>query len=319
MTGRTILVTGGCGFIGSNFLKKIIHSQEFERVINLDVQTYAGNIDNIREFLELPYFVNKKEDIRNRDKIHEIFSDYKPDIVVNFAAESHVDRSIENPSLFIETNIYGTQNLIDSSISSGVKRFVQISTDEVYGDLEENDPPFTELSPINPSSPYSASKASADFLVLAAVRTHGFPALIARCSNNYGKHQHPEKLIPKVIINSFSGKPIPVYGKGRNVRDWIFVDDFCEGISTMLSRGKVGEIYNFGGNCEIRNIDLVRKIINHTNSSEELIKFVEDRPGHDFRYAMNFEKSENDLGWRPKVDFDEGLDNTISWYSSKSR
>lgn len=319
MTGRTILVTGGCGFIGSNFLKKIIRSQEFERVINLDVQTYAGNIDNIREFLELPYFVNKKEDIRNRDKIYEIFSDYKPDIVVNFAAESHVDRSIENPSLFIETNIYGTQNLIDSSISSGVKRFVQISTDEVYGDLEEDDPPFTELSPINPSSPYSASKASADFLVLAAVRTHGFPALIARCSNNYGKHQHPEKLIPKVIMNSLSGKSIPVYGKGRNIRDWIYVDDFCEGIFALLSKGIVGEIYNFGGDCEIRNIDLVKTIINRTGSSEKLIQFVEDRLGHDFRYAMNFGKSENDLGWTPKVDFNKGLGNTIDWYSSKPK
>jgi len=311
---ETILVTGGCGFIGSNFIKYVSQVNSDYKIINVDSLTYSGSRSNVSFIDKNSNYFFANCDIRYKDKLNKVFNKYNPDYVINFAAESHVDRSITNPSIFVETNILGTQNLIDLSIKYEIKKYIQISTDEVYGDLSLSDPPFTETTPLNPSSPYSASKAASDFLVLSARRTFGFPCVITRCSNNYGPHQFPEKLIPVIIKNALNGKKIPIYGHGKNIRDWIHVKDHCEGVWIALLNGKIGEVYNFGGGYEITNIDLARMIIQSMDKSESLIDFVTDRPGHDYRYAIDFSKSKRELGWEPNIDFEEGLRDTISWY-----
>ena len=315
-----ILVTGGCGFIGSNFIRYLYdkNSDSKIEIINVDSLTYAGNLDNLKGISDKKNYFFENCDIRNLKEIDKIFNLFRPEIVVNFAAESHVDRSISNSAIFVETNIGGTNNLINLSLKYKIKKYIQVSTDEVYGDLIDNEPAFIETSEIKPSSPYAASKAAADLLVLSFYRTFNLPAIITRCSNNYGPYQHTEKLIPKVIRNSLDNKKIPIFGDGKNIRDWIYVDDHCSGILSAINNGKFGQIYNFGGNCEIRNIDIVKKILELTNSSNNLINFVEDRLGHDYRYAINSSKANNDLGWSPEVDFDAGISRTIEWYKSNN-
>lgn len=312
----TILVTGGAGFIGSNFIHYLIEKYPDYRIICLDKLTYAGNLKNLENVLNKPNFRFVKGDICDRDLVYKIFEEEKPDIVVNFAAESHVDRSIESPDIFLKTNVLGTQVLLDACRKYGVKRFHQISTDEVYGDLplDRPDMKFSENSPLKPSSPYSASKASADLLVLAYHRTYGVPVTISRCSNNYGPYQFPEKLIPLMIINAIHDRPLPVYGDGRNVRDWIHVKDHCEAVDIILHKGKEGEIYNIGGENERANIEVVKMILKELGKPESLIKFVKDRPGHDRRYALDIPKMKEEFGWSPKISFEEGLRDTIRWY-----
>jgi dTDP-glucose 4,6-dehydratase len=286
------------------------------RIVCIDKLTYAGNLRNLETVLDKKNFRFIKGDICDRELVYRIFEEEKPDVVINFAAESHVDRSIESPDIFLKTNILGTQVLLDASRKYNVKRFHQVSTDEVYGDLplDRSDLKFTESSPLRPSSPYSASKASADLLVLAYHRTYGVPVTISRCSNNYGPYQFPEKLIPLMIINALNDRPLPVYGDGRNVRDWIHVKDHCEAIDIIIHRGKEGEIYNIGGENERANIDVVRMILRELGKPESLIRFVKDRPGHDRRYALDISRMKKELGWSPKISFEEGLKSTIKWY-----
>lgn len=312
----TILVTGGAGFIGANFIHYLFEKHPDYRVVCIDKLTYAGNLKNLEGVLGRSNFRFVKGDICDRELVERIFEEEKPDIVVNFAAESHVDRSIESPDVFLKTNVLGTQVLLDASRKYPVKRFHQISTDEVYGDLplDRRDLKFTEESPLRPSSPYSASKASADLLVLAYHRTYGLPVTISRCSNNYGPYQFPEKLIPLMIINALNEKPLPVYGDGKNVRDWIHVKDHCEAIDIILHHGKEGEVYNIGGNNERENIEVVKMILKELRKPESLIRFVKDRPGHDKRYALDTFKMEREFGWKPKINFEEGLKDTIKWY-----
>lgn len=309
-----ILVTGGAGFIGSNFIHYMMALNNGDRIICVDKLTYAGNLSSIKECFKNPMFIFYKEDITDENKIEEIFAREKPEIVVNFAAESHVDRSIENPSIFLETNIIGTQVLLDACKRNNVKRFHQVSTDEVYGDLplDRKDLLFTENNPIKTSSPYSASKAAADLLVLAYYRTYNLPITISRCSNNYGPYHFPEKLIPLMIINALSGKSLPIYGDGLNVRDWLYVEDHCRAIDLIIKKGCVGEVYNIGGNSEKTNIEVVKTIVNYLKRGE--IKYVKDRLGHDRRYAINAEKIKMELGWTPSVSFEEGIIKTIEWY-----
>lgn len=309
-----IIITGGAGFIGSNFIHYMVKEHPNYELICVDKLTYAGRIDNLSGVLDKISFV--KEDISDREAMFSLFERERPDYVVNFAAESHVDRSIDEPEIFLKSNVLGTQVLLDASKKYAVKRFHQISTDEVYGDLplDRKDLLFTEKSPLKPSSPYSASKASADLLALSYHRTFGLDVTISRCSNNYGPNQHKEKLIPLVIANAREKKPIPVYGTGENVRDWIYVLDHCEAIDLILHRGRSGEIYNVGGSCEKRNIDIIKMILAELNESEELITFVKDRPGHDLRYAIDSTKIKNELGWTPKTDFSDGLKKTIEHY-----
>ena len=311
-----ILVTGGAGFIGSNFIYLLLEERPEWKIVCVDALTYAANFHTLNKALENPNFKFYKEDIRNRDGIFKIFKDEKPDVVVNFAAESHVDRSIENPSIFLETNTLGTQVLMDACREYGVKRFHQVGTDEVYGDLPLDRPNlfFTEETPIHTSSPYSTSKAAADLLVLAYHRTYGLPVTISRCSNNYGPYQFPEKLIPLMINNAMHDKPLPVYGEGKNVRDWLYVKDHCYGILAVLEKGKVGEVYNLGGHNEKANIDIVKIIIKELNKSESLITYVTDRKGHDLRYAIDPAKAMKELGWKPTTMFDDGIKLTIDWY-----
>jgi len=313
---QNILITGGCGFIGSNFIRYLLSSSKNINVINYDSLTYAGNTKNLEDIESSENYTLIRGDIRNKESLLSVFQKFTPDTVINFAAESHVDRSIEEPNIFLETNILGTNNLAVLSLEYGVSRFIQISTDEVYGDLNEEEPPFTESSLIKPSSPYASSKASADLLILSFFRTFGLPALITRCSNNYGPYQHTEKLIPKIINNSINEKKIPIYGSGTNIRDWIHVKDHCEGIFSAMTHGLSGQVYNFGGNCEIRNINIVKNILNNLNASESLIEFVEDRLGHDYRYAIDSSKSLKELNWKPKIIFDDGIKETIKWYQS---
>lgn len=312
----TILVTGGAGFIGSNFVHYMMEKYPDYRIVCIDKLTYAGNLRNLETVLDKKNFRFIKGDICDRELVYRIFEEEKPDIVINFAAESHVDRSIESPDIFLKTNILGTQVLLDASRKYNVKRFHQVSTDEVYGDLplDRSDLKFTESSPLRPSSPYSASKASADLLVLAYHRTYGVPVTISRCSNNYGPYQFPEKLIPLMIINALNDRPLPVYGDGRNVRDWIHVKDHCEAIDIIIHRGKEGEIYNIGGENERANIDVVRMILKELGKPESLIRFVKDRPGHDRRYALDISRMKKEFGWSPKISFEEGLKSTIKWY-----
>lgn len=313
---KTILITGGAGFIGSNFIFHIFKAYPDYRVVCLDKLTYAGNLSTLKTVLEDPRFNFKKIDICDRPAVYAVFEQEKPDIVVNFAAESHVDRSIEDPSVFLQTNIIGTSVLMDACRKYGVGRFHQVSTDEVYGDLPLDQPDmfFTERTPIHTSSPYSASKASADLLVMAYHRTFGLPVTISRCSNNYGPYHFPEKLIPLMIVNCLNDKPLPVYGEGLNVRDWLYVEDHCRAIDLIIHNGTVGEVYNVGGHNEMRNIDIVKLICKELGKPESLITYVTDRKGHDMRYAIDPTKIHNDLGWLPETKFADGIKKTIQWY-----
>ena len=312
----TILVTGGAGFIGTNFVKYMLKKYPDYKIICLDALTYAGNLENLADVMDKPQFKFIKGNIVSRKNVFDLFEQDKPDMVVNFAAESHVDRSIDNPGIFLETNIIGTQVLMDACRKYGIKRFHQISTDEVYGDLPLDRPDllFTEETPINPSSPYSASKASADLLVLAYHRTFKLPVTISRCSNNYGPYHFPEKLIPLMITRALADRPLPVYGNGENVRDWLYVEDHCNAVDLIIHKGREGEVYNIGGHNERSNLEIVKAILKELNKPESLITFVTDRPGHDLRYAIDPTKIYNELGWLPKTKFDDGIKQTIEWY-----
>ena len=313
---KTMLVTGGAGFIGGNFVYHVLKEYPDRRIVCVDSLTYAGNLSTLDTALKNERFVFIHKDIRDRDAMREVFAEYRPEIVVNFAAESHVDRSIVDPGLFLSTNIIGTQVLMDCCREFGAERFHQVSTDEVYGDLPLDRPDmfFTEDLPLKASSPYSASKASADLLVLAYHRTYGLPVTISRCSNNYGPYQFPEKLIPLMLINALEDKPLPVYGKGENVRDWLYVEDHCRAICMILDRGRSGEVYNVGGHNEMRNIDIVRMICDYLGKPYSLIEFVKDRKGHDLRYAIDPAKIKRELGWTPETKFADGIVKTLDWY-----
>jgi len=329
--GRIFIVTGGSGFIGSNFIHFILSNGYADKIIDLDKLTYAGNPQNLLKYDNDKRYAFVQGDICDQELVQELFLLHKPDVIINFAAESHVDRSIDGPSDFIRTNISGTYTLLQKSLryyQSLTKedqksfRFHHISTDEVFGSLD-NDGIFTEETPYDPSSPYSASKASSDHLVRAWHRTYGLPIIISNCSNNYGPYQFPEKLIPLMILNCLQEKPLPVYGTGENIRDWLFVDDHCDAIHTIIEKGGIGETYNVGGNNEIKNIDIVKTICNlldnirpseNLKSYQELITFVKDRPGHDLRYAIDSSKLQNKLGWSPKETFETGIRKTIDWY-----
>ncbi|KAF5054860.1 dTDP-glucose 4,6-dehydratase 2 [anaerobic digester metagenome] len=313
---KKILVTGGAGFIGGNFVHYMLKKYNDYKIICVDALTYAGNMETLEPVLSNPKFKFIKADISDRESIFKIFEEEKPDVVVNFAAESHVDRSIENPGLFLQTNILGTGVLLDASRKYGVERYHQVSTDEVYGDLplDRTDLFFTEETPIHTSSPYSASKAASDLLVQSYYRTFKLPVTISRCSNNYGPYHFPEKLIPLMIANALNDKQLPVYGKGENVRDWLYVEDHCSAIDMIIHRGRVGEVYNIGGHNERTNLDVVKTILKELNKPESLIKYVTDRPGHDMRYAIDPTKIKTELGWEPTTLFDEGIKKTIKWY-----
>ena len=312
----TIIVTGGAGFIGSNFVFHMLQAHPDYRIVCLDKLTYAGNLSTLESVLQQDNFRFVKADICDRQAVDKLFQEEKPDIVVNFAAESHVDRSIENPGIFLETNIMGTAVLMDACRKYGIQRYHQVSTDEVYGDLPLDRPDlfFTEETPLHTSSPYSSSKASADLLVMAYYRTYGLPVTISRCSNNYGPYHFPEKLIPLMIANALADKPLPVYGNGENVRDWLYVEDHCRAIDLIIHNGKVGEVYNVGGHNEKRNIDIVRIICQELGKPESLIVHVEDRKGHDRRYAIDPAKIHRELGWLPETKFEDGIKKTIKWY-----
>jgi dTDP-glucose 4,6-dehydratase len=311
-----ILVTGGAGFIGANFIFFQFSKHPEDHIVCVDKLTYAGNLATLSSVFKNPNFHFYKADIANRQEMEDIFSKEKPDIVVNFAAESHVDRSIHYPEIFLVTNILGTQVLLDLAKKFHVKRYHQISTDEVYGDLpiERKDLFFTESTPIHTSSPYSASKASSDLLVQAYHRTYTLPITISRCSNNYGPYHFPEKLIPLVITRALKNETIPVYGKGENVRDWLYVEDHCEAIDLIIRNGTVGEVYNIGGHNEKSNLEVVKLILQHLQKPEKLISYVTDRAGHDLRYAIDASKIKNALGWTPKTNFENGIKLTIDWY-----
>lgn len=311
-----IIITGGAGFIGGNFVHYMLNRYPEYEILCVDALTYAGNMETLEPAANNPKFKFFKADVADRDAIHGIFEKEHPDIVVNFAAESHVDRSIEDPEIFLKTNIIGTQVLMDACRKYGIKRYHQVSTDEVYGDLPLDRPDlfFTEETPIHTSSPYSASKAAADLLVQAYHRTYGLPVTISRCSNNYGPYHFPEKLIPLMIANALNDKPLPVYGKGENVRDWLYVEDHCSAIDLIIHRGTVGEVYNIGGHNERTNLEVVKTILKELGKPESLITFVTDRKGHDLRYAIDPSKIRSELGWEPVTKFEEGIKKTIKWY-----
>lgn len=311
-----IIVTGGAGFIGSNFIYYELLNHPENRIICIDKLTYAGNMDNLKDAMNNSKFKFYRTDITDKEAIEKIFETEKPEVIVNFAAESHVDRSIEDPGVFLKTNIIGTQVLMDACRKYGIKRYHQISTDEVYGDLPLDRPDlfFTEETPIHTSSPYSASKASADLLVLSYYRTYGLPVTITRCSNNYGPYHFPEKLIPLMITRALADESLPVYGNGANIRDWLYVEDHCSAIDLVIRNGREGEIYNVGGHNEKSNIDVVKKILSALGKPESLIEFVKDRPGHDMRYAIDPAKIQKELGWSPRTKFEDGIKKTIDWY-----
>lgn len=312
----TIIVTGGAGFIGSNFVFHMLKAHPDDRIVCLDKLTYAGNLSTLEPVMDNPNFRFVKLDICDREGVYKLFEEEKPDVVVNFAAESHVDRSIENPEIFLQTNILGTAVMMDACRKYGIQRYHQVSTDEVYGDLPLDRPDlfFTEETPIHTSSPYSSSKAGADLLVLAYHRTYGLSVTISRCSNNYGPYHFPEKLIPLMISRALADEELPVYGNGENVRDWLHVSDHCEAIDLIIHKGKVGEVYNIGGHNERTNLQVVQTILKALDKPESLIKYVKDRPGHDRRYAIDPTKIETELGWKPKYNFDTGIAQTIQWY-----
>ena len=312
----TIIVTGGAGFIGSNFVYLQLKEHPEDRIICLDKLTYAGNLSTLQEAMEHPNFRFVKADIADRAAVEQLFEQDHPDIIVNFAAESHVDRSIENPEVFLDTNIKGTAVLMDACRKYGIQRYHQVSTDEVYGDLPLDRPDlfFTEDTPIHTSSPYSSSKAGADLLVLAYYRTFGLPVSITRCSNNYGPYHFPEKLIPLMISRALADEALPVYGKGENVRDWLYVEDHCKAIDLVMRKGRAGEVYNVGGHNERTNLEVVKTILKELGKPESLITFVTDRPGHDMRYAIDPTKIHSELGWLPETKFEDGIRQTIQWY-----
>ena len=311
-----IIVTGGAGFIGSNFIYYMLKKHPADRIICVDKLTYAGNLETLEAAMEKKNFKFIRADIADRQAVYRIFEQEKPDIVVNFAAESHVDRSIENPEIFLQTNVIGTSVLLDACRRYGIDRYHQVSTDEVYGDLPLDRPDlfFTEKTNLKTSSPYSASKAGADLLVMAYHRTYKIPTTISRCSNNYGPYHFPEKLIPLMIINALSDKKLPVYGDGKNVRDWLYVEDHCRAIDLILQKGRVGEVYNIGGHNERANIDVVKTILKELGKSEDLIEYVTDRKGHDRRYAIDPTKIHTELGWEPETKFEDGIKKTVKWY-----
>ncbi len=311
-----IVVTGGAGFIGGNFVHYMLNKYNDYKIICLDALTYAGNMETLEPVKNNTNFKFYKADIADRTAVYEIFEKEKPDIIVNFAAESHVDRSIDNPGIFLQTNVIGTGVLMDACRKYGITRYHQVSTDEVYGDLPLDRPDlfFTETTPLHTSSPYSASKASADLLVQAYHRTFKLPVTISRCSNNYGPYHFPEKLIPLMIANAIADKELPVYGKGENVRDWLYVEDHCSAIDLIIHKGRIGEVYNIGGHNEKTNLEVVKIILKELGKSEDLIKYVTDRPGHDMRYAIDPAKIHNELGWLPAVKFEDGIKKTIKWY-----
>lgn len=313
---KTVIVTGGAGFIGSNFIFYMLKAHPDYRIVCLDKLTYAGNLSTLKSIMDHPNFRFVKLDICDRVGVYRLFEEEKPDLIVNFAAESHVDRSIEDPSIFLQTNIIGTSILMDACRKYGIQRYHQVSTDEVYGDLPLDRPDlfFTEETPIHTSSPYSSSKAGADLLVMAYNRTFGLPATISRCSNNYGPYHFPEKLIPLMIVNCLNDKPLPVYGKGINVRDWLYVEDHCKAIDLIIHKGRIGEVYNIGGHNEMRNIDIVKMICRELGKMESLITYVTDRKGHDMRYAIDPTKIHNELGWLPETKFEDGIKKTVKWY-----
>lgn len=311
-----LIVTGGAGFIGGNFVHYMLQEHPGDQIICLDKLTYAGNLSTLADVMDHPNFQFVKMDICDRDSVYGLFEKEKPDVVINFAAESHVDRSIENPEIFLQTNIIGTSVLMDACRKYGIQRYHQVSTDEVYGDLPLDRPDlfFTEETPIHTSSPYSSSKAGADLLVMAYYRTYGLPVTISRCSNNYGPYHFPEKLIPLMIINALHDRPLPIYGDGLNVRDWLYVEDHCRAIDLIIRKGKFGEVYNVGGHNEMRNIDIVKLICQELGKPESLITHVTDRKGHDRRYAIDPEKINRELGWLPETKFADGIKKTIQWY-----
>ena len=312
----TVIVTGGAGFIGSNYIFYHMAEHPEDRIICLDKLTYAGNLSTLEPVLKDSRFRFVREDICNREAVYDLFEQEHPDVIINFAAESHVDRSILDPETFLKTNIIGTSVLMDACRKYGIRRFHQVSTDEVYGDLPLDRPDllFTEQTPLHTSSPYSSSKAAADLLVLAYLRTYELPVTISRCSNNYGPYQFPEKLIPLMINNALHDKSLPVYGKGLNVRDWLYVEDHCKAIDLVVRKGTVGEVYNIGGHNEMANIDIVRLICDKLDRPESLITYVTDRKGHDMRYAIDPTKIHNELGWLPETKFADGIEKTIQWY-----
>lgn len=312
----TIIVTGGAGFIGGNFIHYHLKEHPGDKLVCVDKLTYAGNLSTLAPVMKNPNFQFRKLDICDREEIFHLFEQTKPDAVINFAAESHVDRSIENPGIFLHTNITGAATMMDACRKFGGIRYHQVSTDEVYGDLPLNRPDllFTEETPIHASSPYSASKAGADLLAQAYQRTYGLPITISRCSNNYGPYHFPEKLIPLMIVNCLSNKPLPVYGDGKNIRDWLYVKDHCKAIDVIVRKGRIGEIYNIGGHNEMANIDLVKLIVRELGKSEDMITYITDRKGHDFRYAIDASKIQNELGWFPETKFSDGIKATIKWY-----
>ena len=311
-----IIVTGGAGFIGGNFVHLMVNKYPDYDIVCLDKLTYAGNLETLEPVMDKKNFKFVKGDIADRDFVYKLFEEEKPDVVANFAAESHVDRSITDPGIFLQTNVLGTGVLLDACRIYGIKRYHQVSTDEVYGDLPLDRPDlfFTETTPLHTSSPYSASKASADLLVLAYHRTFKLPVTISRCSNNYGPYHFPEKLIPLIIANALNDKPLPVYGKGENVRDWLYVEDHCKAIDLIIHKGRVGEVYNIGGHNERTNLEVVKTVIRELGKSEDLITYVTDRPGHDMRYAIDPTKIHEELGWLPETKFDDGIKKTIKWY-----
>ncbi|GIP35113.1 dTDP-glucose 4,6-dehydratase [Paenibacillus sp. J2TS4] len=307
-----MLVTGGYGFIGSNFIRYMLKKYSNCQIVNLDALTYASNVKNLKEYENHSNYTFVKGDIRDSFLVNRIFQQ-GIDFCVNFAAESHVDRSIQNPTIFIETNVNGTQVLLEAAKKYGINKFVQISTDEVYGSLGDTGL-FTEYTPLSPNSPYSASKAAGDLLIRAYHETYGLPINITRCSNNYGPNQYPEKLIPLIISKAIQDKPLPIYGNGLNVRDWLFVKDHCTAIDLVIHNGKSGEVYNIGGRSEKTNINIVRMILQELGKPESLISYVKDRPGHDYRYGIDATKIKQELGWKPKYDFETGIKKTIKWY-----
>ncbi len=312
---QTLLVTGGAGFIGANFVQYYLRETAGRDIslVNFDSLTYAGNLENLVSVEKDPRYIFERGDITDGGFVLDVLKKHGVDWVVNFAAESHVDRSILDPGIFIRTNVLGTQTLIDCSREAGVSRFVQVSTDEVYGSLGAEGL-FTESTPLSPNSPYSASKTGADLLVRAACHTFDFPGMITRCSNNYGPYQFPEKLIPLMISNAVEGEKLPIYGDGLNIRDWLFVEDHCSAIKTVLEKGEPGDVYNIGGNCEKTNIEIVKSILGVLGKDESLIEFVKDRPGHDRRYAIDASYIHSKLGWEPAFRFEEALKETVDWY-----
>lgn len=311
-----VLVTGGAGFIGSNYIYYHLNEHPEDQIVNLDFLTYAGNLESLKDIESNPNYSFVRGDIADREFVMELFKQEGFDHVINFAAESHVDRSVKDPGVFVKTNVMGTQVLLDASREYGVKRYHQVSTDEVYGDLPLDRPElfFTEETPIHASSPYSASKAGADLLVSAYARTFKLPATISRCSNNYGRYQFPEKMIPLMIIRAMNDEKLPVYGKGENVRDWLHVEDHCAAIDLIVRNGKIGEVYNIGGHNERNNLEVIHAILKELDKPESLISYVEDRPGHDMRYAIDPEKIMRELSWKPKHTVEEGIKETICWY-----